>query len=47
MLEMTWLEMVQLLGLDLLALLLLGLVAGDAITHVAEHVAPRLPWRQD
>jgi|GEM_PF-5355815 hypothetical protein len=47
MLEMTWLELVRLLGLDLLALLLLGLVAGDVITHFAEHVTPRLPWRQD
>lgn len=47
MFEMTWIEMVRLLGLDLLALLLLGLVVGEAITHVAEHVGPHLPRRSD
>jgi hypothetical protein len=41
MLEMTWLELVRLLGLDLLALLLLALVAGDAIEHIAQHGGPR------
>ena len=39
--EMTWLETFRLLGLDLLALLLLGLVAGDCVEYVVQH-APRI-----
>jgi len=41
MVEMTWLETFQLLGLDLLVLLLLGLAAGDCL----EHVVDRLTFR--
>jgi hypothetical protein len=39
--EMTWLEMSRLLGLDLLALLLVGLVAGDVLEFVLQRVAPQ------
>ena len=46
MMAMTWFEMVRLLGLDLLALLLLGLVAGDCVEYVVEHVTPRKPHGQ-
>ena len=38
--EMTWLEMFRLLGLDLLALMLLGLVAGDVVEYVRDHLPP-------
>ena len=31
--EMTWIETLRLLGLDLLAVLLLALVAGDCVEH--------------
>jgi hypothetical protein len=41
MVEMTWLETFQLLGLDVLVLLLLGLAAGDCL----EHVRDRLTFR--
>ena len=39
--EMTWIEVTRLLGLDLLVLLLLGLVAGDWVQQVVDHVLPR------
>lgn len=38
---MTWFEMIRLLGLDLLALVLLGLVAGDCVEYVLHQAAPR------
>ena len=37
---MTWFEMFRLLGLDLLAVLLIVLVAGDCVEHVVQHIAP-------
>jgi hypothetical protein len=36
---MTWLETTRLLGLDLLALLLLGLVAGNWLKSAVDHIA--------
>jgi hypothetical protein len=42
---MTWLETFRLLGLDLLALLLLGVVAGDCVEYLAHH-APRAGSRR-
>lgn len=39
--EMTWFEMFRLLGLDLLAVLLVVLVAGDVVEHVVGQIPPR------
>jgi hypothetical protein len=39
--EMTWIEVTRLLGLDLLVLLLLGLAAGDCVQQVVDRVLPR------
>jgi hypothetical protein len=39
--EMTWIETLRLLGLDLLALLLLALVAGDCVEYVVGRMTPR------
>jgi hypothetical protein len=39
--EMTWIETLRLLGLDLLALLLLALVAGDCVEQVVGRMTPR------
>ena len=39
--EMTWIETLRLLGLDLLALLLLALVAGDCVAYVVGRMTPR------
>ena len=38
--EMTWLEMFRLLGLDLLAALLIVLVVGDCVEYVLDQVRP-------
>jgi hypothetical protein len=38
---MTWFEMFRLLGLDLLAALLVVVVAGDCVEHVVHHLGPR------
>jgi hypothetical protein len=38
--EMTWLEMFRLLGLDLLGALLIVLVAGDCVEYVLDQVRP-------
>jgi len=37
---MTWFEMFRLLGLDLLAVLLIVLVAGDCLEYVVHHTTP-------
>ena len=39
--EMTWIETLRLLGLDLLALLLLALVAGDCVECLVDRMTPR------
>lgn len=38
---MTWLETIRMLGLDLLAVLLVVLVAGDCLEYVVQRIAPR------